>query len=88
MPGRLVALILVALTLSPFTAPFSTCELVADTPIHQAGSISAAKLVHEMSAIPCGAVNHVLVEYVETFHLAAPSLALLTGESRFLVLRL
>jgi hypothetical protein len=88
MLRQLFAVVLIALTVSPFTAPFSTCDLVADNPLHQTDSISNAKLLQDTSAIAICAATDAPVAQAERVQPAAPALAIIAGEARFLVLRL
>ena len=88
MLRQLFAVILVALAVSPFTAPFSTCDLAVVNPLHQGDSLSSAKTVEEAGAIPFLAASDVAVDDTEAFNLAAPSLAIAIGEAHSLVLRL
>ena len=88
MLRRFFAVILVTLVTTPFTAPFSTCDLVADNPLHQSDSLSAAKVAKDMAAIPFSASSDTRVELAASFDPAAPSLVVLIGQARSLVLRL
>ena len=88
MLRRLFAVLLVALAVSPFTAPFSTCDLAVVNPLHQGDSISSAKAAQEMGAIPFFVASSVPGEDAEELNPAAPPLVIAAGDARFLVLRL
>jgi hypothetical protein len=59
-----LAILLIALAVSPFAAPFSTCELALASPFHsESGSVSADKLTETFSAIPSVVLTNDLLGY-------------------------
>jgi hypothetical protein len=88
MLRQFFAIVLVALVLAPFTAPFATCDLAFENPLHQADALSGAKVAKDTGAIPSFAISDAPSEPAEQFHLISPSLAGATGQARSLVLRL
>ena len=86
---RVLALLLITLAASPFTAPFSTCDLTVVDGLHHASeSISAAKAVQEESAIPSLGAATVTVRAIETLHLRAAVFYSYVSQPKQLVLRL
>jgi hypothetical protein len=65
MVRHLLAVFLIALVVSPFTAPFSTCDLAVVNALHPDDAVSAAKTVQATSAIPSRVSNCVIVEQPE-----------------------
>jgi hypothetical protein len=50
--ARASAVVLIVLAASPFTAPFSTCDLAAVNPVHQGSdTLSAAKISQDTTVI-------------------------------------
>ena len=87
MLSRLIAIVLITLVVSPFTAPFSTCDLAVVNSFHQ-DSISAAKAVQEVTAIPCFGACGILLEHAEVLTLTKALSSADFGTGRPLVLRL
>jgi hypothetical protein len=90
MLGKLFAIILITLAVSPFTAPFSTCDLTAVVTSHQSSDfMSATKLIQDIAAIPSLGSRSVPVETVEPLHLLRSAVFFSdAGEARSVVLRL
>jgi hypothetical protein len=89
MIAKLFALILIALAVSPLTAPFATCDVAAVNTSHLiSDSMSATKVVQDVPAVPSLASCVVHLLGGEPFKLTSPVLSYVTGESRPLVLRL
>ena len=59
--ARALAILLIVLAVSPFTAPFAVCDLAVAAPVHQdSDSMSAAKILQDTTAVafqPAGAVR-------------------------------
>ena len=89
MLRQLFAALLIALAVSPFTAPFSTCDLAVVNPFHQDSDVlSGAKVVQDVSVIPRFRASGILLETAEPFNLPSSVPSVLIGEARTLVLRL
>jgi hypothetical protein len=89
MLRALFAVILVTLTVSPFTAPFSTCELAVVDAFHPlADSIGAAKVAQSTTAIPSSASRGVPVRNLEILYLRPAVFYSEIGGGPPLVLRL
>jgi hypothetical protein len=88
MLRQFFAVVLVALVVAPFTAPFATCDLAFENPLHQADPMSGAKVAKDTGAIPAFAISDPPTQRAEQFHPVGPSFAGPIGQARSLVLRL
>jgi len=89
MVAKLFAVILIALAVSPLTAPFATCDFATVNTTHLVSdAMSAANVSQDVAPVPSIASCVVCLLRAEPFNLSAPLVSCLTGESRPLVLRL
>jgi len=89
MLRRFFAILLITLVASPFTAPFSTCDLSAVDAPHQASDfVSAAKAVQDTATAPAPAAGGVVIQAVEPFHVWVAVFYSDVSATRPLVLRL
>lgn len=89
MLRALFAFVLITLTVSPFTAPFSTCELAIVDGFHPlADPIGVAKMAQSSAAVPSLALRGAPVQIVEPLYVRFAVFYSDIGEARALVLRL
>ncbi|HTL03180.1 MAG TPA: hypothetical protein VL243_13170 [Vicinamibacterales bacterium] len=86
---RFFAVLLITLAASPFTAPFSSCDLTAVNASHHASeSVCAAKAVQETTAIPSLVWSGTGIRAMEAPGLRAAVFYSHVNQPRQLVLRL
>jgi hypothetical protein len=86
---RFFAVLLITLAASPFTAPFSSCDLTAVDVLHHASeSVSAAKAIQEAPAIPSLGSGSLTIRAIESLHLRAAVFYSQISRPQQLVLRL
>jgi hypothetical protein len=88
MLRKFFAVVLVTLAVSPFTAPFASCDLAVNALHQSSDGFSTGKLVDESPAIPALASRGVLDQRLELVHVRAAVFFSAIGEARPLVLRL